>query len=190
MITLYWVLQENAEIANFELTDNVLELDIDTGESQEKQMLRINFAANHETLEIKGMSRLDELVIFHIVVNPLLESHPERPRTRSEYTTYRGSKWSHDNSVGDFTKAELFRSEDRITVYWHRPEKLERPWFNWARGWGKSDKWMESRELPDDWIEALPLPVMEPQEEITCIGVGKTPEIFIGYFRVSSNPTH
>jgi hypothetical protein len=72
MITLYWVLQENAEIANFELTDNVLELDIDTGESQEKQMLRINFAANHETLEIKGMSRLDELVIgyFRVSSNP------------------------------------------------------------------------------------------------------------------------
>ena len=34
MITLYWVLPPNSEIANFELKDNVLELDIDTDKQQ------------------------------------------------------------------------------------------------------------------------------------------------------------
>ena len=126
MITLYWVLQEDAEIANFELNHNTLELDIDTGEIHKQQSISVNFAEDYEKLEIKGMSRLDDLAIFHIVVNPLQELHAELPRIQSAYMTYRGTEWSLDDSVGDFTKAESFRSGDRITVYWRRAEKIEK----------------------------------------------------------------
>ena len=188
MITIYWAFQENAEIANFELSNNILELDIDTDELQEKQSIPINFVEDNETLEITGMSRLDNLAIFHIVVNPLQESIPELPRTRSKYMTYRGSKWSLDDSVGDFTKAESFRSGDRVTVYWRRAEKIEKAWHNWTKGNKISDKWMESRELPDGWMEALPLPDMDPQDWV-LIGFGITPEICIAYFRIFSDST-
>lgn len=190
MITVYWVLEENVEIANFKLSNNTLELDIDIGELQEKQNLPINLVKNDETLEITGMSRLDELAIFHIIVNPMLKTHRELPRTRNEYMTYRDSKWSHDNSVGDFTKAEWFRSSDRITVYWRRAEKIEKEWgnWNWSKGKKTSDKWMESRGLPDGWIEALPFPD-NPLQESTLIGFGMTPEICIAYFRIFSDST-
>ena len=193
MVTVYWVLQEDTKIADFKLTDNVLELEIDMGKQRETQNLPIKTLEKDEALEIKGMSTLNDLAIFHIVVNPLLQSHPELPRTRSNYTTYQRSEWYRDDRVGDLTKAEFFRSGDRITAYWRISEKTEKKeyvWYKWASGYKTSDKWMESRELPDDWVEVLPLPAMEPQEQITCIGVGKTPELFITYFRVSSNPTH
>ena len=41
MITVYWVLPAHAEIANFELTDNVLELEVDMGDLAEKNGRRI-----------------------------------------------------------------------------------------------------------------------------------------------------
>ena len=69
MITIYWILPANSEIANFELKDNVLKLDIHADKRQEKRNLPIPIGAwqqdlfaiaeNHETLEIKGISRLD-----------------------------------------------------------------------------------------------------------------------------------
>ena len=189
MITIYWVLEENAEITNFELKDNILEFDIDDEELHEKQMLPINFAKNHETLEIKGMTRLDDLAIFHIWVNPMRQSHKELPKTQSTYMTYLGRK-EHiniDKKPGDFTNAKAFRSGDRITVYWHRPEKSEKTWFKWTRGHSRSDMWMEGRGLPDNWTERLSIKEVKPNEKIVCIGLGSTPEIFIAYFRVYSN---
>ena len=188
MITIYWVLEEeNAEITNFELKDNILEFDIDTGDLHEKQMLPINFAKSHETLEIKGTSRLDELAIFHIVVNPMRQSDSELPKTQSTYMTYLGRKQSIniDKEPGDFTNAKVFRSEDRITVYWHRPEKPKKTRFKWTRGNSRSDMWMEGRGLPDNWTEALSIKEVEPNEKIVCIGLGSTPEIYIAYFHVS-----
>ena len=186
-ITVYWVLQEDTKIADFKLTDNALELEIDMGEQRETQYLPINMLEKDETLEVKGMSTLDDLAIFHIVVNPLMPWYPEFPRTRSEYTTHRGDEWLNDDSIGDFTEAEFFRAGDRLTAYWRIPEKTKMVGYKWTKGKKTSDKWTESRELPDGWIEALPLPTMEPQEQITCIGVGKTPEIFIAYFRIFSD---
>ena len=44
--------------------------------------------------------------------------------------------------------------------------------------------------LPDNWIERMSIANVAPHENIMCIGVGKTPEIFIAYFRVSANSTH
>ena len=189
MITIYWVLGDNEEINNFELENNILELDIKRGELHEKQSLPIKFATSHETLEIKGMSRLDELAIFHIVVNPMMQSHPERPIVQKTYTTYRGLEHNFDNESGDFTKAKTFRSGDRITMFWrHTPEKPEKKWHKWSRGNGESDMWMEGRKLPDNWVEKLSITGVEPHENIKLIGVGKTPEIFIAYFRVLPNP--
>lgn len=190
MVTVYWALQKDTKIADFKLRNNVLELEIDMGEQRETQNLPIKMLKKDETLEVKGMSTLDDLAIFHIVVNPLMQSHPKLPRTRSTYTTYQGSGWDRDNRVGDLTKAEFFRSGDRITAYWCRSENTEKKGYKWASGKAISDKWIESRELPDNWMKELAFPITHPQEEITCIGVGKTPEIFIGYFRVFSNPTH
>lgn len=189
MITIYWVLEENAEIANFELKDNILELDVKMGELHEKQNLPIKFAANHETLEIKGMSRLDELAIFHIVVNPMRQSHPDLPIVQKTYTTYRGVGHSFENEPGDFTKAKTFRSGDRITMFWHTPDKPEKKWHGWARGSGKSDMWMEGRKLPDSWTEGLAITGVEPHESVKVIGIGSMPEIFIVYFRVLTNST-
>lgn len=190
MITIYWVLEENEEINNFELRNNILEFDIDAGELREKQMLPINFAKSHETLEIKGMSRLDDLTIFHILVNPMKQSHSELPKTQSTYMTYRGRKQSInlDEKPGDFTHAKAFRSGDRITVYWHRSEKSEKTKFKWTRGHSRSDMWMEGRGLPDNWTELLSIKEVEPHENIKLIGLGSTPEIFIAYFRVFPNP--
>ena len=191
MITIYWVLEDNEEINNFELRNNILELDIETRELHEKQSLPIKFAANHETLEIKGMSRLDELAIFHVLVNPMRQSHSELPKTQSTYMTYLGRKHSIniDKEPGDFTNAKAFRSGDRITVYWHRPEKSKKTQFKWTRGNSRSDMWMEGRGLPDNWTEALSIEDVEPNEKIVCIGLGSTPEIFIAYFSVLPNST-
>ena len=188
MITIYWVLEENAEIANFALKDNILEFDIDTGDLHEKQMLPITFVESHETLEIKGMSKLDDLAIFHILVHPMRQSDSELPKTQSTYMTYFGRKHSIniDKKPGDFTNAKAFRSGDRITLYWHRPEKPEKTWASWTRGHSRSDMWMEGRGLSDNWTEKLSIKEVEPNEKIVCIGLGSTPEIFIAYFRVSS----
>ena len=186
MVTVYWVLQEDTTIADFKLTNNVLELEIDSGEQRETQNLPIKLLEKDETVEVKGMSTLDDLAIFHIVVKSSSPWHPELPRTRSEYTTYQGSRGDLDDRVGDLTKAGFFRSSDRITAYWRISEKREKKWHNWAHGWRKSDKWMESRALPDGWMKELSFPITEPQEEVSCIGVGKTPEIFITYFKVST----
>lgn len=150
MITIYWVLEDNEKINNFKLQNNILELDIKNGELHEKQSFPIKLAANHETLEIKGMSRLDELAIFHIVVNPMMQSHPELPIVQKTYTTYRGIRYNLEDEPGDFTKAKTFRSGDRLTMFWHRPNKPEKKWHEWAQGSGKSDMWMEGRNLPDD----------------------------------------
>lgn len=191
MITVYWVLEDDEEINNFELSNNILELDIKMGELHEKQSLPIKLAANHEALEIKGMSRLDELAIFHIVVNPMMPSHPELPIVQKTYTTYRGTEHiiNIDNEPGDFTNAKTFRSGDRITMFWHRPDKPEKRWHRWVQGSGKSDMWMEGRPLPDNWTEGLSITDVEPHETIKVIGIGSTPEIFIVYFRVLPNPT-
>lgn len=191
MITIYWVLEDNEEIDNFELQNNILELDIKTGELHEKQSLPIKFATNHENLEIKGMSRFDELAIFHIVVNPMMQSHPKRPTVQKTYTTYRGSEHitDIDNEPGDFTKAKTFRSGDRLTMFWHKPDKPEKRWHKWTRGTGKGDMWMEGRSLPDNWTEGLSITGVEPHESVKIIGIGSTPEIFIVYFRVLSNST-
>ncbi len=189
MITIYWVLEDNEEINNFELSNNILEFDIKTGELHEKQSLPIKFATSHETLEIKGMSRLDDLAIFHIVVNPMMQSHPELPIVQKTYTTYRGIDIDLDNEPGDFTKAKTFRTGDRITMFWHRPDKPEKKWHNWTHGTGESDMWMEGRPLPDNWTEGLSITGVEPHESIKVIGIGSTPEIFIVYFRVAPNST-
>ena len=185
MITIYWVLEDDEEINNFELSKNILELDIETGELHEKQSLPIKFATSHETLEIKGMSRLDDLAIFHIMVTSMTRSYG----VYKTYTTYRGSDIDRDSELGDFTKAKTFRTGDRITMFWHRPDKPEKKWHNWTHGTGKSDMWMEGRPLPDNWREGLSITGVEPHESIKVIGIGSTPEIFIVYFRVAPNST-
>ena len=224
MITLYWVLPANSEIANFELKDNVLELVIDIDKQQEKRKLPIPIGAwqqksfaiieNHETLEIKGISRLGELAIFHIMAHPTMESAPEFPFKTHIMWKWIDGKWRQspqivpsicvfmssrpnrylrnlgDNAPGNFTQAEIFRSGDRITAYWHSPGKPRTTWFNLAQaergyiGGGISEKGIR---LPDNWIKKMSITKIERHEYITCLGVGKTPEIFIAYFRVSSN---
>lgn len=227
MITLYWVLPANSEIANFELKDNVLELDIDMDKQRVTRNLSIPIGAwqqksiaiieNHETLEVKGISRLNELAIFHIMAHPTMESAPEFPfKTHIMWKSIDG-KWQEspqivpsvcvfmssrpdrylrnlgDNAPGNFTQAEIFRSGDRITAYWHSPGKPRTTWFNHAQaesgyiGGGIGEKGIG---LPDNWIEQMPIAKIEPHESVTCLGVGKTPEIFIAYFRVSSNATN
>ena len=225
MITLYWVLPANSEIANFELKDNVLELDVDTDQPQEKRKIRIpigawqeqasfTIAGNHETLEIKGISRLDELAIFHIMAHPTMESTSESPFQTHIMWKWIEGKWQESPQIvpfncaytssrpdryfrhlgdkaGNFKQAKIFRSGDRITAYWHSPSK-PRTWFNQAQaesgyiGGGISERGIG---LPDNWIKQMPITKIEPHENITCLGVGPTPEIFIAYFRVSSNST-
>lgn len=186
MITIYWVLEEdNAEIANFELKDNILEFDIDAGELSEKQTLPIKFAESHETLEIKGMSRLDTLAIFHVVVNPMRESYHEFPGIEKSYMTFRDTEHRENTKPGDFTNAETFRAGDRITVFWHRPEKSEKNWHNWTKGSGYSST-MDKGGLPDNWVDRLFIKEIEPHEKVKLIGVGRTPEIYIAYFHVSA----
>ncbi len=235
MITVYWVLPAKAEIALFELTDDALALEIDLGDHAEKnghrmlakKELRIPIGAwqesvsfaiaeNRETLELKGMSRMDELAIFHIRVHPTMESAPEFPFKTHIMWKWIDGKWQEspqivpsvcvfmssrpdrylrnlgDKGPGNFTQAEIFRSGDRITAYWHSPGKPRTTWFNHAQaesgyiGGGIGEKGIG---LPDNWIEQMPIAKIEPHESVTCLGVGKTPEIFIAYFRVSSNST-
>ncbi|MXY27987.1 hypothetical protein F4Y59_07495 [Candidatus Poribacteria bacterium] len=234
MITVYWVLPAHSEIANFELTDNVLELEIDMGDIAEKNGHRIlkkkellipigawqvssslAIAGNWETLELKGMSRLDELAIFHIEVHPMMEStskmrfkthimwkwidgewreSPQIVPFKGIYVSSRPERYLRnlgEKSSGRFEAAETFRSGDRITAYWHSPGKPTK-WSNLAHaergyiGGGISEKGLR---LPDNWIQRMSIADVKPHENITCIGVGKTPEIFIAYFRVSSNAT-
>ncbi len=234
MITVYWVLPVHAEIAYFELTDNILELEIDMGDIAEKNGRRIlekkelrmpigawqesasfAIAENWETLELKGMSRLDRLAIFHIAVHPMMESTSEIPfKTHIMWkwidgewrespqivpfkAIYRSSRRDRylrnlgDKVPGRFEAAEIFRSDDRITAYWHSPGKPGK-WFNQAQaergyiGGGIGEKGLR---LPDNWIERMSILDVAPHENITCIGVGKTPEIFMAYFRVSPNST-
>lgn len=227
MITIYWVLPANSEIANFELKDNILELDIDTDKQQERRQLPIPIGAwqeksfaiieNHETLEIKGISSLDDFAIFHIMAHPTTESSLEFPfkthimwkwidgewqKSRQivpfvcVYTSSRPDRYlrriGDSGKAGNFTQAEIFRSGDRITAYWHNPDKPRTTWFNHAHaeegymGGGISEK---AIGLPDNWIERMSITKREPHEDITCLGVGETPEILIAYFRVSSNST-
>ncbi len=227
MITLYWVLPADSEIANFEFKDNVLELDIGTGKHHEKRQLSIPIGAwqqksfaimeNHETLEIKGISRLDDLAIFHIMVHPTVESTSEFPfKTHIMWKSIDG-KWQESPQIvpsvcvytssrpdsylrniggsgkpGSFRHAKIFRSGDRITAYWHSSGK-PRTWFNQVQsgsgyiGGGVSEK---AIGLPNDWIQQMSITKIEPHEDITCLGVGTTPEIFIAYFRISSNSTN
>lgn len=226
MITLYWVLPANSEIANFELKDNVLELEIDTDKQRVTKSLPIPIGAwqqksiaiieNHETLEIKGISRLEELAVFHIMVHPTMESAPEFPFKTHIMWKWIDRKWQKspqivpsicifmssqpdsylrrigDSGAGNFKQAKIFRSGNRITAYWHSSGKPKTTWFNQAQtdkgyiGGGISEK---AIGLPDNWIEQMPIAKIEPHEQITCLGVGETPEIFIAYFRVSSNST-
>lgn len=232
MITVYWVLPARAEIANFELTDNVLELEIDMGDLAEKNGFRIlekkelripigawqekssfAIAENRELLEIKGMSRLDDLAIFHIMVHPTMESTSEVPfKTHimwkwidgewqeapqivpfiCDYMSARPERYQRrigESGPGNFRRAKIFRSGNRITAYWHSSGKPIK-WFNQAEatsgymGGGIGEKGLG---LPDDWIKQVPITEIEPHEDITCLGVGKTPEIFIAYFSVFSN---
>lgn len=233
MITVYWVLPAGAEIANFELADNVLELEIDMGDRAEKNGFRVlenkalrlpsgvwqesssfAIAENRETLELKGMSRLAELAIFHIAVQPMMKSTSEMPfkthimwkwidgewRESPQIVPFKGIYVSSrsdirnlgDKGPGHFEAAKTFRSDDRITAYWHSPGKPRTRWFNLAQaergyiGGGIGEKGIG---LPDNWIEQMPIAKIEPYESVTCLGVGTTPEIFIAYFRVSSNAT-
>ena len=234
MITVYWVLPAHAEIANFEFTDNVLELEIDMGDIAEKNGWRVlenkelripigawqesasfGIAENHETLELKGMSRLDDLAIFHIAVHPMMESTSEMPfKThimwkwidgawrespqivpfKSIYKSSRPERYLRnlgDKAPGRFEAAGVFRSDDRITAYWRSPGKPGK-WFNQAQaqdgyiGGGISERGIR---LPDNWIERMSITDVKLHEKITCIGVGETPEIFMAYFRVSPNST-
>ncbi|MDE0012265.1 MAG: hypothetical protein OXU36_14035 [Candidatus Poribacteria bacterium] len=186
MITVYWVLEEeNAEITNFELKNNILEFDIDTGDLHEKQTLPINSAKSHETLEIKGISRLDELAVFHIVVNPMRQSYHEFPGIEKSYMTFREREHLENTKPGDFTNAETFRAGDRITVFWHRPGKSEKNWHNWRKGYGSSNT-MDKGGLPDNWVDRLSIKEVKPPEKVMLIGVGMTPEIYIAYFHVSA----
>ena len=182
MITIYWVLEDNEEINNFELSNNILEFDIKMGELHEKQSLPIKFAANHETLEIKGMSRLDDLAIFHIMVTSMTRSHG----IYKTYTTYRGSDIGGDYELGDFTKAKTFRTGDRITMFWHRPDKPEKKWYKWTHAEGTT---FGGEPRSDHWTEELSITGVEPHESINAIYIDSTPEIFIVYFRVLPNPT-
>lgn len=233
MITVYWVLPSRAEIANFELTDNVLELEIDMGDLAEKNGFRIlkkkelrmpigawqesasfAIAESRELLELKGMSRLDELAIFHIAVHPIMESTsktrfkthimwkwidgewreaPQIVPFKCVYMSSRPDRYLRrigDSGAGNFRQAEIFRSGNRITAYWHSPRKPLMPWFNQKQvdrgyiGGGIGEKGIG---LPDDWIKQVPISEIEPDAYITCLGVGETPEIFIAYFSVSSN---
>lgn len=226
MITIYWVLPANSEIANYELKDNVLELDLDTDKQPQKKNLLIPIgdwqedlfaiAENHETLEIQGISRLDELAIFHIIAHPTMESSREFPfKTHimwkwidgewqkspqivpfnCAYTSSRPDRYlrriGDSGKAGNFTQAKMFRSGNRITACWHTPGK-PRTWFNESQaeegyiGGGISERGIG---LPDNWIERMSITKLEPHEYITCLGVGMTPEISIAYFRVSSNST-
>ena len=186
MITIYWILEEeNAEITSFELKDNILEFDIDTGDLHEKQMLPINFAKSHGTLEIKGISRLDELAIFHIVVNPMRQSYHKFPGIEKSYMTFREREHLENTKPGDFTNAETFRVGDRITVFWRRPEKSEKNWHNWTKGSGSSST-MDKGGLPVNWVDRLFIKEVKPHEKVMLIGVGRTPEIYIAYFHVSA----
>ncbi len=227
MITLYWVLPPNSEIANFQLKGNVLELDINTDKQQVARQLPIPIGAwqqksiaiieNHETLEIKGISRLDELAIFHIMAHPTMESAPEFPFKTHIMWKWIDGKWQEspqivpsvcvfmssrpdrylrrigDSGAGNFKQAKIFRSDDRITAYWHSPGKPRTTWFNHAQadrgyiGGGISEKGIG---LPDNWIKKMSITKIEPHESVACLGVGKTPEVFIAYFRVSSNSTN
>lgn len=236
MITVYWGLPAGAEIANFELADNVLELEIDMGDRSEKNGFRVlenkalrlpsgvrqessssAIVENRETLELKGMSRLAELAIFHIAVQPMMKSTSEMPfRThimskwidgewrkspqivpfKSIYVSSRPERYLRnlgDKGPGHFEAAKTFRSDDRITAYWHSPGKPRTRWFNRAQaergyiGGGIGEKGIG---LPDNWIEQMLTAKIEPHESVTCLGVGTTPEIFIAYFRVPSNATN
>lgn len=226
MITLYWVLPANSEIANFEIKDNILELDINTDTQQVTRKLPIPIGAwqqksiaiieNHETLEIKGISRLGKLAIFHIMAHPTMESAREFPFKTHIMWKWIDGKWQAlpqivpsvcvfmssrpdrylrrigDRGAGNFKQAKIFRSGNRITAYWHSSGKPRTTWFNKAQtesgyiGGGISEKGIG---LPDNWIEQMSIAKIEPHEYVTCLGVGKTPEIFIAYFRVSSNST-
>ena len=92
------------------------------------------------------------------------------------------------SGCGDSNEHAIFRSGDRITVFWHRPEKSEKKWHSWTKGSGKSDT-IDDRGLPNNWVEKLSVTGVEPHENIKLIGVGNTPEIFIAYFRVRANAT-
>ena len=237
MITIYWVLPANSEIALFELKNNILELEIDMGDIAEKNGVRIlekkelrmpigawqesasfAIAENRETLELKGMSRLDELAIFHIAVHPMMESTSQMPFKTHIMWKWIDGEWQEspqivpfkcvfmssrpdrylrdmsDRGAGKFTQAEIFRSGDRITACWHSPGKPRTTWFNYAQaqlergyiGGGIGEKGIG---LPDNWMKKMFITKIEPHEDITCLGVGQTPEIFIAYFRVSSNST-
>ena len=236
MITVYWVLPVHSEIANFEITDNVLELEIDMGDIAEKNGFRIlekkelrmpigawqesaSFAIteNSETLELKGMSRLDELAIFHIAVHPMMESTSQMPfKTHIMWKSIDG-KWQEapqivpfkcvymssrpdrylrrigDSGAGNFRQAKIFRSGNRITACWHSSGKPRTTWFNRAhaeRGYIGGGIGEKGIGLPDNWIERMSITKIEPHEGITCLGVRTTPEISIAYFRVSSNSTN
>ena len=73
-----------------------------------------------------------------------------------------------------------------IAIVLRKPIK----WFNQAKpesgyiGGGIEERGIG---LPDNWIERMSISDVKLHENITCIGVGITPEIFIAYFRVSPN---
>ena len=207
MITLYWVLPANAEIANFELKDNVLELDVDTDQQQEKRKIPIpigawqeqasfTIAGTHETLVLKGISRLDELAIFHIMAHPTMESTSTLPFKTHIMWKWIDGKWQEspqivpfncvftssrsdrylrhigDRGAGNFTQVKIFRSGNRITAYWHSPGKPRTTWFNQGQaesgymGGGIGERGIG---LPDNWIKQMPIAKIEPHEYIMNI---------------------
>lgn len=73
MLTLYWVLPANTEVAHFQLNDNVLEIETDRERFSDRRVGRKRFnivCQKHETLQLTGMSRLDDIAIFHLRVHP------------------------------------------------------------------------------------------------------------------------
>ena len=212
MMTVYWVLPANTEVTNFELKDSALNLEIETIKRGGKQTFSIPISENREMLEIVGMSKLDNLAIFHILAHPVMESNPEMPfKThimwkwidgkwteapqivpfRCDYTSSRPDRYLFNigDKPGNFTAAETFRSGNRITAYWHSHGKPIK-WFNQAKpesGYISGGIGERGIGLPDNWIERMSISDMKLHENITCIGVGITPEIFVAYFRVFPN---
>ena len=216
MITVYWVLPANTEVAHFQLNDNVLEIETDIERFSDRLVGRKQFdivCQKHETLQLTGMSRLNDIAIFHLRVHPVM-----KPNEAVPYDTHLMWKWidgewreapqivpfrcdfvssrpdSYLRNMGDapgnFTAAKTFRSADRITAFWQSPGKPLR-WLNQShaeKGLIKGGIGERGIGLPDNWIQRMSITDIKPHESITCIGVGRTPEIHIAYFSVSQNP--
>lgn len=216
MLTVYWVLPANTEVAHFQLNDNVLEIETDTERFSDRRVGRKRFdivCQKHETLQLTGMSRLDDIAIFHLRVH-----HGMKPNGAVPYDTHLMWKWidgewreapqivpfrcdfvssrpdnylrNMEDAPGNFTGAKTFRFGNRITAFWQSPGKPPR-WLNQSdaeKGIIEGGIGERGIRLPDNWIQRMSITDIKPHESITCIGVGQTPEIRIAYFSVSPNP--